>query len=49
MFGVGYMVLSQIRYGILIAMGVTFCGALTKFFILRRLDRLHHETQPDQF
>ena len=46
MFGVGYMVLSQIKYGFLVAVALTLCGALAKLVIHSRLDRLYRETRP---
>ena len=45
MFGVGYMVLSQVKYGILVAVALTLCGALAKLIIHSRLDRLYRETR----
>ena len=45
MFGVGYMVLSQIKYGILVAMACALCGATAKVVIQLRLDRLYREVQ----
>ncbi len=44
MFGVGYLVLSQIKYGILVAVALTFTGAVGKLFIHSRLERLYRET-----
>lgn len=32
-FGAGYLVLSQIRYGVLVAMAVTLSGAVAKILI----------------
>jgi hypothetical protein len=46
MFGVGYLVLSQIKYGILVAMALTFTGAVGKLVIHSRLERLYRETSP---
>jgi fructose-specific phosphotransferase system IIC component len=41
MFGVGYMALSLVKYGIIVAMAVTFSGALAKIVIHSRLERLN--------
>jgi len=43
MFGVGYMVLSQIEHAIIIAVSLTFFGALAKLIIDARLDKLYRE------
>jgi len=43
MFGGGYMVLSQIKDGHVIALALTFVGALAKLIIRSRWDRLCRE------
>jgi hypothetical protein len=40
MFGAGGMLLSQIKYGILVAIAVTFFGAVAKVIVQSRLHRL---------
>jgi hypothetical protein len=40
MFGAGYILLSQIKYGILLAIALTFSGALAKLMVQSRLHRL---------
>ena len=46
MFGAGYMVLSQIRHAILVAIVVTLFGALAKLIIQSRLARICQDTTP---
>ncbi len=45
MFGAGYLVLSRIKYAVIVAVLLTTCGALAKLVIHSRLERLHREAK----
>ena len=44
-FGLGHIVLSQIEYGIVVALLLMLCGVIAKSLIRSRLERLHRDTR----